>query len=921
MTFPIVTANGPSGYNLTRSLRFRSSASAYLNRTPASAGNRQTWTWSGWIKRGAFAAGAIFQTYGPGGFGIQGSIELASDTIDFIFDYNAGSRWRLSTTAVYRDPSSWYHIIVVANTTSATSTDRLQIYVNGARVTAFGTANYPTQNANGTLNQAYAHGIGARTDASAPFDGYMAEVNFIDGQALTPSSFGSTNTLTGVWQPAPYTGTYGTNGFYLPFTDNSGATATTIGKDFSGNGNNWTPNNINVQHTLGSYTITIAKVYSTYSGGTRAANFSVQYSDNNISWTTAFSGVMSSSNCGLFSGSVSGDGSYGSHRYWRYVVGSTVTGHHPRVSRIILGTGSLDVNIIVFNSDNCADIGDIPTNGTSFSYDFATSNSSYDSMTDVPTLTSPTAANFCVGNPLYVPSVYSQMSSRYANLDWGQASTNVNCSMASTLAMPTGKWYWEVTVGAALTQAGLGMQNTTNTAWRGGGTVLYLSGGNKQIGGGTATSYGASYTTNDIIGFAYNGDTGELTCYKNNVSQGVIYSSGTGSSWLPCIHDDNAGAGVTYYHSLNFGQRPFAYTPPTGFVALNTYNLPTSTIVKGNTVMDATLWTGNNSTQTITNAGAFKPDLVWIKSRNVNGYYHVLTDSVRGITKALFSNATNAEDTQTTRITALNSNGFSLGSYGDVNESPQTYVGWQWQAGQGTTSTNTNGTITSSVSVNASAGFSVVTYTGNASIASFGHGLGVAPKFIVIKNRSTSGSGSNWCVGADIPNFTWSTDYLYLNSSIAKATDGGTTQFYSAPTSTVVNIGGGTNTNGSGNAMVAYCWTPIAGYSSFGTYTGNGSTDGPFVYLGFKPKWVLLKRTDSAADWIIYDAVRNTYNVTNLLLFPDTAGSEETSTANIIDILSNGFKLRGSAGGTNGSGGTWIYAAFASNPFKNSLAQ
>jgi hypothetical protein len=241
--FPILPGSNPSGYNLTRSLRFRASASAYLNRT-LSSGNRQTWTWSGWVKRGAFATGAIFQTYGPGGFGIQGSIEFSSDTIDFIFDYNAGSRWRLATTAVYRDPSSWYHIVVVANTTSATSTDRLQIYVNGVRVTAFGTVNYPTQNANGTLNQAFAHGIGARTDASAPFDGYMAEVNFIDGQALPASSFGSFSPVTGVWQPARYTGTYGTNGFYLPFTDNS--TAAALGTDFSGNSNTWTTNNISV---------------------------------------------------------------------------------------------------------------------------------------------------------------------------------------------------------------------------------------------------------------------------------------------------------------------------------------------------------------------------------------------------------------------------------------------------------------------------------------------------------------------------------------------------------------------------------------------------------------------------------------------------------------------------------------------------
>jgi hypothetical protein len=357
--------------------------------------------------------------------------------------------------------------------------------------------------------------------------------------------------------------------------------------------------------------------------------------------------------------------------------------------------------------------------------------------------------------------------------------------------------------------------------------------------------------------------------------------------------------------------------------------LPDSTIVKGNTVMDATLWTGNGATRSIVNDAAFKPDLVWSKARSA-AIAGLMYDSVRGATKYLQTNVTSAEGTGSDSLTAFNSNGFALGadtSTTGVNQNGTTYVGWQWQAGQGSTSSNTNGSITSTVSVNASAGFSIATFTGNASVASFGHGLGVTPALIIIKNRSTTG---NWCVGVNVStlSWNWNTDYLYLNSTIAKATDGGGTQFWSAPTSTLVNIGGGSNTNGSGNAMVAYCWTPIAGYSAFGSYTGNGSTDGPFVYLGFRPKFVMIKVTSTAQPWIIIDTARNTYNVAGDYLMADSSSAENglssVSTATALDILSNGFKLRNNAsssGYTNASSATYIYMAFAENPLKNALAR
>ena len=220
------------GYNIARSVRLRSSASAYLNRTPASAGSLTTWTWSGWLKRGTLSASLNIPIFSAGTSGTNDTnITFNSDIIDW-FNRNGGSiNGRLNTTQVFRDPSAWYHLVFVWDTTNGTSSNRMKIYVNGSLVTALSTATYPGPSQSSNINNNVANYIGLQTGTSNYFDGYLTEINFIDGQALTPSSFGSTNAITGVWQPAKYTGTYGTNGFYLNFSDNSNNTATTIGKD------------------------------------------------------------------------------------------------------------------------------------------------------------------------------------------------------------------------------------------------------------------------------------------------------------------------------------------------------------------------------------------------------------------------------------------------------------------------------------------------------------------------------------------------------------------------------------------------------------------------------------------------------------------------------------------------------------------
>jgi hypothetical protein len=777
-------ASGQGGYYLSRSLRFRSSASAYLNRTLGSSGNLKAWSWSAWIKRGAIGVQQdLFGWVDLSGGNFQQVIGFNSDnTLDFQM-YNSiigGYVNRKNTTQVFRDPSAWYHIVCVYDSANATADDRLRIYINGTRVTNFSSSSNPSLNQDSYINNSsYPLGIGRCMPSSSNyFDGYMAEINFIDGQALTASSFGETSASTGVWQPKKYSGTYGTNGFYLPFSNN--ASTTTLGNDFSGNGNNWTTNNISL-----------------------------------------------------------------------------------------------------------------------------TSGSTYDSMTDVPTLTSATAANFAVINPLTGASSGAVVN---GNL---QVGFNANEGRKGTIAVRTGKWYFECSFTGGFFDScfvGISPPTAANAFAEDASGYAYLSAGFK-ANSGSATSYGATFTSGDVIGVAYDLDAGSITFYKNGTSQGVAYT-GLSGEFVPAISTNGTGSSTFI---LNFGQRPFAYTPPTGFVALNTFNLPTPTIgatasTQANKYFDISLYTGTGSAQTIINSGSMQPDWVWQKARSEVAN-HRLVDSVRGVDKVIYSSSTASEATTDGVVDSFNSNGFTGGG-SDVVSSGLPAVAWQWKA-NGTGVSNTDGSITSTVSANTSAGFSIVTYTGTAANATVGHGLGVAPSMIICKSR---GSAQSWQVGNS--NVGWNR-VLYLNLTNAQS---GTSASYwnnTAPTSTVFSLGtdaGGNDTT----TMVAYCFSEVAGYSKFGSYIGNGSSDGTFVYTGFRPRWIMAMSSSNGSDWVIYDTVRNTYNYSGSYLFANSSGAEGSYPN--YDILSNGFKCRDTAS-LNSSGRTYIYMAFAENPFKYSLAR
>jgi hypothetical protein len=809
---------GDDGYNLTKSLRFRSSASAYLNRTPASAGNRKTWTWSAWVKRGSQTEQMLF------GCGVSGSddstytyISFGGTNYDKIYVNGYTQTWR-QTTQVFRDFSAWYHIIVAVDTTQATANNRIRLYVNGVEATSFTTLNNPSQNTDLSVNRNASHTISSRVGygSDSYFDGYMSEVNFIDGQALTPSSFGSTNSLTGVWQPAKYTGTYGTNGFYLPFTNTT--STTTLGYDFSGNSNNWTTNNLSL-----------------------------------------------------------------------------------------------------------------------------TAGTTYDSMTDVPTLTSATTANYCTMNPLFAPiggANFQALSN--ANLTISGTSGSNSGGSIGTMSSTTSKFYYEFTmtsissgyccVGSSDVDQLAGL-TPFNYLGYGSKSYGYFSSGSKTNNNGTS-AYGATYTTGDIISVAVDCTNGAIYFAKNGTWQasgdptsgasktGAAYTwTGASQNMIPQMDVYTTGAVMGF----NCGQRAFSYTPPTGFVALNTFNLPTSTIVKGNTVMDATTYAGTSATQSVTNTAGFKPDFIWIKNRT-GANDNILFDSNRGSNGSyyyeLISNGTPQENYYTAgnygMVSAINSNGFTLASSNSnwnlSNATGNNYVGWQWQAGQGSSSSNTSGSITSTVSVNASAGFSVVTYTGNGSTgATVGHSLGVAPAMIIVKKRSSTGNWITYHTSTGI------NQYLYLNSTSASAT---ATPTWGVSSTTFTLQQSFSDYNDNGVTYVAYCWSEIAGFSKFGSYTGNGSTDGPFVYTGFRPKYVMIKITTTAGYyWMIKDSVRDPYNTTFHELYANVSDAEYTASSYQLDLLSNGFKIKNNGQAYNGSGDTYIYMAFAENPFKNALAR
>jgi hypothetical protein len=407
-------------------------------------------------------------------------------------------------------------------------------------------------------------------------------------------------------------------------------------------------------------------------------------------------------------------------------------------------------------------------------------------------------------------------------------------------------------------------------------------------------------------------DSGSVTFYKNGLTQGSAFTGLTGTLFPTIGNTNDAAAGTT----VNFGQSRsptstatvlpyrssaggyFLYAPPTGFKALSTDNLAIPSIIKPKNYFDAKTYTGTGGSQSITGLD-FTPSLVWIKNRT-DVASHAIFDSVRGVQTFLSSNSTAAEDTDDTQsLSSFNSNGFSLGtgaSTANVNTSGKDYISWNWKE-------------------SATAGFDIVTYTGTGANTTVAHNLGRAPDFYMIKRRDAGvREWTGWHTGIGD-----GTKYIGWSTTAAVGTDA-TAWNSTKPTASVFSLGTFDGVNASGGTYVAYLFASTTGFSTFGSYTGNGSADGPFVYTGFKPKFVMIKNSDgtdgSNADWVVYDSARSTYNPLSLRIYPNLSQGDGSSSSYDLDLLSNGFKPRANIAGTNTSGAVYIYAAFAEVPFK-----
>ena len=531
-----------------------------------------------------------------------------------------------------------------------------------------------------------------------------------------------------------------------------------------------------------------------------------------------------------------------------------------------------------------------------------------DSLIDTPTNytadSGNNGGNYATLNPI---NLHSDITLSNGNLQIAKTN-NAYRSAFSTIGASSGKWYFEVKPTA---NANEGMFIGIDQKGEPSRYIGQINGSNgfgwKEEGGfyqnDSNSSYGGSgYATNDIIGVAADLDNGTLTFYKNNTSQGTATSSLPSGTYF---------FGVSVYHSsttaeVNYGSRPFAYTPPTGYVSLCTQNLADPTIADGSTAFDVVLYSGTGSSQTVGSLN-FSPDLAWMKQRS-GSRDHMIHDTVRGDNKALYPSQNYAE-ASTSGVT-FGSTGFTLGTDSHVNQSSNTYAAWTWDAGTSTVS-NTDGSITSSVRANPSAGFSIVSYNGDNNAGdTVGHGLSAKPGWILIKNRDDA--------------FTWyvyhstsgGTKYLRLDTSNAETTGSGAFN-NTEPTSSVFSLGQDNAVNDGNKDYIAYCWAPVNQYSAFGSYQGNSSADGTFVYTGMRPKFVLLRNTSRAENWVIYDDLRSDFNA---YLAPNT-NDAEGSFAQPVFALSNGFQLGDTRQLHNRSGDTYIYAAFAEHPFKTARAR
>ncbi len=1014
-------SGGKDAYEIESSLMFNKPDDPYLVRTPSSNGNRDVWTFSCWYKPCVTSyAGYIFTAKNDPGTANDPLFYIYHDAGDLVIYHGLpGANYYYKTNQVLRDVAAWYHIVLAWDTTQATGSNRVKLWINGEAVTSWSRYEDWPQNTDTNLNWTdannvfgAAYGQNSAGEISGEQIGYIAEAYLLDGTVKAATDFGETNSTTGQWIPkeTDFTSSeYGTNGFYLPFKKNDryspyfdGSTSAGIqtadSSDFTLGTNNFTveawvysyedqgqsryiagqspSDGADANSAIGLFIDANNKPrsYVFYSGGNldlisstaiaentwyhialvRNSNTFTLYLDGTSVASTTSSITVRDSSAKLGVGMLGEYTTNMQFKGWisnfRFVNGSAVytSNFTPSTSPLTAVTNTKllccqNSTITTDNSGTSKTITVVNTANTysqqmaPFDYDWYDDHSGKDShfqaenitvngiMLDSPTNNFPTLNFLDNGSN----STLSQGSLKATFSGWSDAF--------GTFQVPfTGKWYVELAVTTkGNNYFGLWTTNYTDTdAGQDYGTGRYIvhHGG---VTGGSSGGYMSAWSSGDIIGMAIDCDNGKLHWSKN----GTYGSSGnpaTGANQALTFTATDvykiivAGASGNV-SDINFGQNGtfggtkvaqgnadgggignFYYAPPSGFKVLCTKNLPNPSIKKSSEHFNAVVYTGTGSTRSVTGVG-HKPGMLWIKAYSTTDDHRV-QDEVRGSTKQLDINNNDAEYTAADGITSFDSDGFTIGadSSNQFNVSGTSSVAYSWK-GAGSGSANNSGDIDATVSANPTAGVSIIKWTADGSNANtIAHGLGKKPSVVWYKKIDP---GNAWYVLTDV--IDGSQDYLAMSTAGAPVSSAGAYGW--ATSSTISNW-----TWNSGHGMIAYAFAEIEGFSQFGTYNANASTNGPFIHTGFTPKFFLAKHTGGGSEWWYqYDTARDADNPIPAMLFANANSAQYTSGSNVIDIVSNGVKLRANNGTINGytSGNTYFYMAFAESPVKYANAR
>ena len=928
-------ASGAADFEIERSLRFNRPDSTYLTKSLGSTSNRRTFTYSFWVKRTVqnseqcliYNGHPSSTPYGEIRFEYQGSNIHELNW----YSYDGSHQFQFRTNRKFRDPSAWYHIVLALDTTQSTQSNRAKIYVNGIQETSFKTETYPSQNTDTGYNvSGNTHSIGGFRNTSNSFDGYVAEFNFIDGQQLTPSSFAETNSDTGQWVPIDTSGlTFGTNGFRLKFADNSGTTATTLGKDSSGNGNNFTPNNFSVAAGVGNDSLedTPTNNFATLNPlalratGADILNGNLDYkSDSNYS--------IAAGNFSLKTGKW----------YWEVTITAAMSGSNGQINGIVRGTNPNGNSYVSYD-----------TNGNVFGIGYVYNGSIQGTSPDGST----NSASGGSGLASFTNNDVLGFASDIAN---GTLAIYKNGSLQTTItSLNSHDWFPAVSGYGTTSTCSLnfGQRAFAHTPPTG-----HLALNSQNLSDPTILLPNKHFDT-----VLYTGD-GNATGSQSNVLEfqpDWLWTKSRNAAYNHMLYDAVRGAGNSKGLNLGGGASPGAGGEGTSadnavYGYLNSFDANGFSYTKGSAGTTYFNQSGINYVNWIWNAGDTDSATYTVKVVSDSGNKYRFNDfGTSAVTLDLAEGGTYTFDGSDSSMsghpfvlgTAANGSVYSTGvtyqldgasvtysaytsGYSSATtrkliitvpaSAPQLYYWCSIHSGMGgainTNSTlgssNFDGSLQATVKANTTAGFSIGTYTAQSSgSATVGHGLGVAPDVVITKSRTVT---SNWysyhqAIGQD--------GWIFLNDHAA-ATTGNSAVWNPAPTSSVFTYGSGLVNFGD---VVFYAFSEVAGYSKFGSYTGNGNADGPFIFTGFRPAWIMIKRTNSSEGWQIFDNKRSPINEIGDVIEANTNAAAVTSIPNWLDFLSNGIKLRAHYTNGNGSGSTYIYLAFAESPFKNSRAR